>query len=482
MTAFGINELKDAKVQSIFGNLDFWESVIEDIRNGETVKDREFEFVDKNDKKTFCLLTASPLELENFEGFNCILRDITENKHAEELRKARDLAKQSAQLKEKFIASVSHEMRTPMNAILGMSNLVLKTKGLSEEQLNYIHSIKHSSEILLGIVNDILEVATLQNGKIKFENQDFDLHELLANLVNVMVYKINEKDLEFELSVADNIPQFLKGDKIRLNQILYNLVGNAIKFTDQGSILIGVELLNESTGSIHIKFTVADTGIGMPADKIGAIFDTFTRIRTKDRLFEGTGLGLSIAKNLVEYQGGKIWAESELGKGSTFYFDLILETADCAETADCTKSKSPNIDNEPVLINPDFPFRLLLVEDHKMNQLVARKTLERQWANIDITIADNGQIAIDLLKNHTYDIVLMDIQMPIMDGYETTQYIRTQMPTEVSSLPILAMTAHAHISKDGKFKEYGMDDFVLKPFEPEQLFQKISHYVMKSKT
>ncbi len=476
LTAYSENELKRLKVYHIFGNEEFWNRVFDDLKNGVQVKDREIEFEDKNDKKTYCLLTASPQKFKDFEGFNGILRDVTEHKHAEELRKARDLAKQSAQLKEKFIASISHEMRTPMNAILGMSNLVLKSKGLSEEHFNYISSIKQSSEILLGIVNDILEVATLQNGKLKFENADFDLHELLANLVNVMTYKINEKDLSFELSIDENVPRIMKGDKIRLNQILYNLVGNAVKFTDKGFIKIFIEKINESSGSVHVKFTVEDSGIGIPKDKVGAIFDTFTRIRTKDRIFEGTGLGLSIAKNLVEYQGGKIWAESELGVGSKFYFDLILETADNSSQINDIQSDTPRES-----INPDLSFNLLLVEDHKMNQLVARKTLEKQWKNINITIADNGQIAVDLLKEKTFDIILMDIQMPVMDGYETTQYIRHQMPSEISSLPILAMTAHAHVSKDEKFKEYGMDDFVLKPFEPEQLFQKILKYLNKNK-
>ena len=332
-------------------------------------------------------------------------------------------------------------------------------------------AIKQSSEVLLGIVNDILEVATLQNGKITFDNQDFDIQSLLANLVNVMTYKVNEKDLNFELIVDPAVPKWLKGDKIRLNQILYNLVGNAIKFTDSGTIKIKVEVLNESNDSVHIKFTVQDTGIGIPKDKINAIFDTFTRIRTKDRIFEGTGLGLSIAKDLVEYQGGKIWAESELGVGSTFFFDLILETA-------TSQSPELNLNKEEDTIDPDHAFNLLLVEDHKMNQLVARKTLERQWKNINITIADNGQIAVDLIEQRTFDIILMDIQMPIMDGYETTHHIRNKMRPEIANLPILAMTAHAHISKDGKFKEYGMDDFVLKPFDPDQLFKKISQYAL----
>lgn len=473
LTGYSQQELQTFNVRELFEDSIFWDDFVEKLKASKALKDIEVNIQHRNGDTLYCLLTASPLESEDFVGYNGILRDITERKHAEELRKARDVARQSAQMKEQFIASISHEMRTPMNAILGMSNLLLKTERLGEEQFNYVNSIKHSSEILLGIVNDILEIATLQNGKIRFENDDFDLHELLANLVNVMQYKVDEKDLHFELNIDEQLPKYLKGDKLRLNQILYNLVGNAIKFTDMGHVLIQVEQLNESAGSVHIKFMVEDTGVGIPEEKLGAIFDTFTRIRTKERLFEGTGLGLSIAKNLVEYQGGKIWAESELGKGSKFFFDLILEAGSMQEI----KELPPKEINS--LLEDNAVFELLLVEDHPMNRFVAQKTLERQWQNIKITIAENGQLAVDLLKERgkPFDIVLMDIQMPILDGYETTLYIRNNMPPQLANMPILAMTAHAHIAKDEKFKEYGMNDFVLKPFEPEQLFEKISKYV-----
>ena len=212
-------------------------------------------------------------------------------------------------MKEQFIASVSHEMRTPMNAILGMSNLVLRSE-MGDEQRSYVQSIKSSSEILLGIVNDILEISTLQNGKIEFENKPFDLQELLANLVNVMHYKIAEKALGLELDVSNEVPRILQGDKLRLNQILFNLVGNAIKFTDNGFVKISVNRTSRCTLFVMVE----DSGIGIPQDQLDAIFDSFTRVKHKDRLFEGTGLGLSIARNLVVQQGGKIWAESVPGR------------------------------------------------------------------------------------------------------------------------------------------------------------------------
>ena len=475
LNIFGITkeELKTRDVYSFFSPPEAKVKLLSNLKNNEPIKDFEIEIERNDGSKRYCLITATMFDDSGDSQYTGAIRDITEQKQADELRKARDLANQSAKLKEQFIASISHEMRTPMNAILGMSNLVLKTD-MNEEQFGYINSIKQSSEILLGIINDILEISTLQNGKVKFEYKPFDLHEILANMVSVMRYKIKEKELDFQLDIDPSIPSIIEGDKLRLNQVLYNLVGNAIKFTDAGFVKIRIVNVNENANTIQLKFYVEDTGIGIPADKVDAVFDTFTRIRTKDRLYEGTGLGLSIAKSLVEQQGGKIGLTSVLGEGSTFFFDMIFEKNNSDITADA------NVKEEVFELADDNNIRLLLVEDHKMNQLVARKTLQKKWPNIQIMIADNGQIAIDILKENTFDIILMDIQMPVMDGYETTTYIRKEMP-EAAKLPILAMTAHANISKDESFKEYGLDDFVLKPFEPEQLFQKIAKYVLKTK-
>jgi len=446
---------------------------LEELKNNKAVKDFELSVHRKNGGTRFCVITATVPDSTDFQGYNAVIRDITEQKQTEELKKARDVAERSAKMKEQFIASISHEMRTPMNAVLGMSNLVIQTN-LDEEQHGYISSIKQSSEILLGIINDILEISTLENGKIIFENKPFELAELLDNLVKVMQYKIKEKDLNFQLDIAEDVAKVLIGDKLRLNQILYNLVGNAVKFTDAGFIKVRVRNIGETSDRMNLRFEVEDSGIGIPEDKVNDVFGTFTRIRTKDRLFEGTGLGLSIAKNLVAQQNGRIGASSVLGQGSTFHFELNFEKGHLSQTVKSVEKE------ERIDVEQERPIKLLLVEDHKMNQLVARKTLERQWTDIDVTIADNGKIATEILEKEIFDIILMDIQMPIMDGYETTDYIRNQMPPHVARIPILAMTAHAHISKDQKFKEYGMDDFVLKPFEPKQLFQKIVKYVNRN--
>ncbi len=387
--------------------------------------------------------------------------------------RAREVAEESARMKEQFIASISHEMRTPMNAIYGMSNLIAQTK-LDVEQRSYIDSVRQSSEILLGVINDILEISTLQNGGMSFDSKDFDLHELMFNLVNVMQYKKDEKPLEFQLHIDPSVPMTLKGDKLRLNQILFNIVGNAVKFTDEGVVRIDVQLIENQKDAILVRFKVKDTGIGIPKEKVDTIFESFTRIRTKDRIYEGTGLGLAIVKNLVQLQDGRVWAESALGEGTTMFIELPFSKSQGVVIVEKAATDTPQYYD-----SKDRSFRLLLVEDHKMNQIVARKTLERQFGNITIQIAENGKECLEILrKGSVFDIILMDIQMPIMDGTETIAYIRENMPE--MKTPVLAMTAHANISKDNSFKNYGFDDYVLKPFEPEQFFEKIHLYLNKS--
>ena len=397
-----------------------------------------------------------------------IVQDTTERRAGEELRKAHELAQRSAKMKEQFVASISHEMRTPMNAILGMSN-ILVGMDLEPEQRGLIKSIKQSSEILLGVVNDILEISTLQNGKIVFERDLIDLRDLVDNLFDVMQYKLQEKDLVFARTLPEALPELLVGDKLRLNQVLYNLVGNSIKFTDHGSVGLHVAILEQSPEEVDLRFDVADTGIGIPADKVDTVFGSFTRVRTKDRIFEGTGLGLSIAKNIVEQLGGRIGATSVLGEGSTFTFTMRFGVG----SADAAPAEGAP---ELFEIDPAVPVRLLLAEDHKMNQLVARKTIERAYPNVALTIVDDGRQAVDALRENDFDLVLMDIQMPVMDGYEASAHIREHLEGPMRDVPILAMTAHAHISKDRQYLEHGMNDYVLKPFEPAQLFSKIAQY------
>lgn len=442
---------------------------LERLIKEKTIRDYEVELTQEGEESRWLLITAN-ISPSNPSVYNSIVRDITERKRHEELVIARDKALEAERVRDELIASISHEMRTPMNAILGNSNLLLQTN-LETEQLDYVTFIRQSSEILLGIINNILDIATMANGRINFEQKDFDIYELITSLSNVMKFQFDKKGLKFHQDIDQNIPKLIRGDRLRLNQILYNLVGNAAKFTDKGHVKLEARVLEETDKDILLKFWVKDTGIGMDPTKLDHIFKTFARIQRKDRIYEGTGLGLPITKNLIELQGGKIGVDSEPNVGSTFYFELRFEKGVAAEM---DKPDTPKKNWE---IDEDRSFRLLLVEDHKMNQIVAKKTLIKKWKNLEVVIAENGQIAIEKLQESSFDIILMDIQMPVMDGYEATTYIRNQMPPEISKTPILAMTAHAHISKDANFQQRGMDDYVIKPFDPEQLFRKIEHYL-----
>ncbi|MCO6477899.1 MAG: response regulator [Phaeodactylibacter sp.] len=439
-------------------------------KSAKVQKDIRIKRVDGEMRDLAAVCTAKKLRSGAYL-FNGIIQDITERRQAEEMRKARDLAQHMAKVREQFIAGVSHEMRTPMNAILGLSNLLAQTS-LDEEQAGYVNSIKHSSEVLLGIINDILQVASIQNGKATIENKDFQLSALLNNVVEVMKHKAAEKNLAFSVDVDSRIPDVLNGDALRLKQVLYNLVGNALKFTDRGFVEATIRLLEKRQEAVHLQFNVEDSGIGIERQELEGIFEAFSRVPQPGRLYEGTGLGLPIAKSLIEAQGGGMEVRSTPGSGSCFSFNLWLN-----------KGKQPEPpppgagEGEPLLLPADADFRLLLVEDHKLNQAVARKTLEKKWRNIKVFLAENGEEAIEILRKETVDIILMDLQMPVRDGYSTTRYIRKNLPPPASGVPILAMTAHAHISQDESFREYGLNDYVLKPFEPEQLFRKIEYYL-----
>lgn len=476
LLGYSEEELGHLDILKLFKNENDRKAFQEEIRANSFTKDFEASFLTKDNTVKYCLISASMVQTEEFEGYHSIVRDITERKQAEQLRKAKEIAEQSTKMKEQFLANISHEMRTPMNAILGMSNLMLQTP-LDKEQDSYMNSVKQSSKNLLGIINDILEVSSIENGKIDFESKPFNLHIVVQELIKMFSYKAKQQGLQLYLDIDENIEKHFTGDRLRLNQVLMNLIGNAIKFTEKGFVKISVQKLGENNTNTKIQFQVEDTGIGIPESKLEAVFDTFVRIKHKtNKLYQGTGLGLAISKQLIELQGGSIYATSQEGKGSMFTAVLDLKKADQRQET----NKISNTQREKVTLRTNKQVNILLVEDHKLNQIVARRTLEKEFKNVVVSIADNGQIAIDMFTENNYDLILMDIQMPIMNGYEATEYIRTKFTEPKRSIPIFAMTAHAHMAKDEKFKEYGMDDCVLKPFEPEDLFTKIAEYINKS--
>ena len=444
----------------------------ESKEQGELDKDLLLEGIDGQYR--FVSLHCKPLHIKDDDYvFHGVIQDLTERKQAEELKKQHELAEQTAKVREQVIASVSHEMRTPMNAILGMSNLLRRTP-LSEEQQSFVNSIHHSSELLMGIINDILQISELHHKVLSIEAQPFSIHDLLFHLKEVMLEKAQRKGLKFSIEVEDNVSKQVIGDKTRLSQILYNLVGNAIKFTDTGEVSLSVVVLQQQPNNQKIRFRIQDSGIGIPLDKQKHVFEPFTRLDQKNRVTEGTGLGLTITKQLVEIQGGSISLQSEEGKGATFFVDLSFGKNDATLL-------HRKLEQEGVRWDKDLSFRVLIVEDHQMNQVVVKKTLEQQWSQIEIVIAENGEEAIKCLEEEEpFDIILMDLQMPVMDGYETAKHIREHMSDPTASLPILAMTAHAQISEGEKYKDFGMNDYLLKPFDPQQLFEKIVNYLDKT--
>ena len=400
-----------------------------------------------------------------------ILQDITERYQTEELRKSRDLARKSAEIREQFIASISHEMRTPINAIMGLSNLLLNDV-VNEEQRNMVQSIRDTSDILLGVVNDILDYSAIQAGKIHFKQEVFSTRELCHNLERMLEGKIRDKGLHWSLNIDPTIPDRLTGDKLRLYQILLNLVGNAIKFTQAGEVGVHWTLVYMDEENVTISIQVKDTGIGIDPDLQETIFEDFNRGNQYASNQEGTGLGLAITRQLVLQQGGAIEVKSKPHKGSVFTVRLTYKLAEM------TSLDSLALGQESEDDYPEFKGTLLLVEDHKMNQIVAGKTLSRKWPEARVIIAENGQVCLDILEKEIVQIILMDLHMPVMDGFEAIRQIRHHPRAEIARLPVIAMTANAFADHDQNLQKQGFNGVVLKPFEPAVLFRTILNLTM----
>ncbi|GAL86435.1 signal transduction histidine kinase [Sporocytophaga myxococcoides] len=396
----------------------------------------------------------------------CYSIDITQQKQTSEiLKKEKEHAEASSKAKEQFISVISHEIRTPMNTVVGMTNLLLQSQHYPEQR-DYLNALKASSDNLLAIVNDILDLSKIESGKIFFEQTDFSLRNLLEDLRKTFAFKAAEKNVLITLNVSNDIPLYLKGDPFRLNQILLNLISNSVKFTEVGTIDIVADLIESSPKEIQILFTIKDTGIGIPEEKLSLIFESFTQANLDiSRKYGGTGLGLTITKKLIELQGGNIGVESKINEGSKFIFNLKFirsQKTKIRVPPESSINKFQGLDN----------LRLLVVEDNKMNQLVVLKFLEKQ--NIQADIAEDGPQALELLKNKEYDLILMDIQMPGMDGYKVSEIIRKEFSEPKSSTPIIALTAMALSEVQEKIKVYGINDYILKPFSPDSLFSKIA--------
>jgi len=381
----------------------------------------------------------------------------------------KEKAKASENAKHQFLANMSHEIRTPMNAIKGMTDILIRRKP-KKEQIEYLEGIKESSASLLIIINDILDISKIEADKIDLESIPFSIAEVIKNVNTIMKFKTEEKGLELKTSIPKNIPEVI-GDPNRLRQIVINLLSNAIKFTEHGSVTTALQLIEseEENGTINVHFTISDTGVGIDKESIEKIFNSFEQAYSDtSRKFGGTGLGLSISKKLITLQKGEIWVESEKGKGSQFHFTIPYLISDSKEDSG---TNGIGIDSENYAEQLKG-ISILLVEDNTFNAVVAQDELEDAIEDVTVIVAENGAIALEQIKLANFDVILMDVQMPIMNGYEATRAIRA-MVDEKSKIPIIAMTANVLKEEVENCYSAGMNDFIGKPFDTQELIQKI---------
>ena len=380
------------------------------------------------------------------------------------LNESEKRSKDLAHTQEQFLANMSHEIRTPMNAMLGFTNLLKRTE-LNPIQREYLQNIHSAGENLLTLVNDILDLSKIEAGMMHMEETRFSLRSMISSVGAMFIEKIREKDLRFDVHIDKEVPDILCGDAVKLTQVLVNLLSNAVKFTDKGRVSIHVQVLSLSETNAFIRLCIKDTGIGVSPEKQKAIFERFQQAELETtRRFGGTGLGLSIVKQLIEMQGGKIHLKSELGKGSEFIIDLNYQLPDLAQLySEALAEQEEQVPLQKIVV--------LVAEDNHMNQQLVRH-LMKSWS-IDHHIVHTGAEAVEELKKKNYSIVLMDIQMPEMDGYTATTIIRNELQMDV---PIIAMTAHAMVGEKEKCLQLGMNDYVSKPIKETVLYNIIARH------
>ncbi len=392
------------------------------------------------------------------------LQDVEKAKREREIAlREKEQAQQSEKFKEQFLANMSHEIRTPMNAIVGLTGLLEKTK-MNTLQEKYVKAIHQSADSLLGIISEILDFSKIESGQIQLEHINFSVTDCMKEVLTSLKNLADEKSLAFTCTVDARIPGTINGDPFRLKQILINLAGNGIKFTDRGSVTMHATLKETDDGRTVVQFSVSDTGIGIPQDKLQDVFKSFVQASSSTtRQYGGTGLGLSISKQLVELQGGNISVQSMPGEGTTFTFEIPYHAA--VET-------SPE---EAASSHAALPrgLRVLVVEDNKFNQMVAVDSLQQLAEHAEVELAENGKAAMDKLAARDFDLILLDLQMPVMDGYETIRSIREHGRNGVKRIPVIALTANATNTEKEKCLQAGMNGYISKPFRMEELMKQI---------
>ncbi|MGL1888944.1 MAG: response regulator [Reichenbachiella sp.] len=421
------------------------------------------------DKEIELLKMSESLSQWQKEELEKIIDNRTEkiNNQNSSLKRAIKKANQAARVKSDFLSVMSHEIRTPMNAVIGTIHLLLSENPM-KYQLSNLKTLKFSAENLLILLNDILDYSKFEAGKIKLENIPFDLRELTKAIGNAHEIDASEHGVNFNILIDHKIPSSLKGDPARITQVLNNLISNAIKFSPNGQVRLLINLIKKKEESVKIEFRVEDSGIGISQDKIEFIFDSFTQAYADtSRKFGGTGLGLAITKKLVHLFDSKIFVESEIGKGSSFYFSLILES----NKHPIELSIVPPATQTAELSDK----RVLVVDDNKINLMMAQKFVQKWNMKCDTVLS--GKEALESIFNHDYDIILMDLQMPDMDGYETSKTIRKLDNEQISNIPIVAVSADTFENVQNKIFRAGIDDFLSKPFNPSDLLSIIQKHI-----
>ena len=470
------DELIGAPFKSYFTDPERAEAGIKLVLREKKVTDYELTACARDGRQTVVSYNATTFydRDRTLQGVFAAARDVTERKRVEaELQQAKAMAETASQTKSDFLAGMSHEIRTPLNAIIGMADL-LKETPLTPDQRAYAEVFQDAGNSLLLLINDILDLSKMEADQLVLEETDFDLAEVLKSTMSLMNLRAHEKSLSLVYNLAPEVPTLLAGDVMRLRQILLNLIGNAIKFTERGEVALRVEHEPGSSEPGLLRFSVSDTGIGIPLDKLDAIFKSFTQVDSStSRKYGGTGLGLTISKRLVELMGGRIWVESVSDQGTTFYFTvrLRLRTATPVPAREARTQPAPR-----VIAGTDREVCVLVADDSIHNRMLLQAYLRSAQYLVDIV--ENGAEAVEKVQTGHYDVVLMDMQMPVMDGYTATRSIRQwEQSRNRGPLPIIALTAYALSGDRNKCLEAGCTDYLAKPIKKEALLAVIDEHV-----